>query len=151
MDKHVYTSTLSIPLLIWVEEINPMVTNLNPLLTKLCVIESNEAGIGVLAWYIHCNAASATVRASLSSSCWKSGGCLIGWYLGHLDTSPGKYQGPSTSQQGSSLLRSHLEGHHHLKAETSPLTTRLYVHNGHYSNYHCYQELLYCTDWLQAR
>ena len=72
-------------------------------------------GWSIYQWYIHCSSVSATVRASLLGSCWKSGGCLIGWWRGHMHVPPEKHQDPSTFQWGQPLLKSHLGDHPHLQ------------------------------------
>ena len=71
----------------------------------------------IRSWSLHYSFALATVQASLSGSHWKSGGCLIGWYPDHTGAPPGRYRGPSTSQQGLQPLKLHHEDHPHLQAE----------------------------------
>ena len=98
------------------------ITNLDLLQSPDCVkMEIYEAERGKVQWCIHCNSVSATVRAYPLGSCWKSGGCLIGWWRGHMGAPPERHQGPSTFQWGQPLLKSRLGDHPHLQVWISSL------------------------------
>ena len=98
------------------------ITNLDLLQSPDCVkMEIYEAERGKVQWCIHCSSVSATVRAYPLGSCWKSGGCLIGWWRGHMGAPPERHQGPSTCQWGQPLLKSRLGDHPHLQVWISSL------------------------------
>ena len=114
------------------------------------------SGLSVMRQYVwklslHYSFASATVQASLSGSHWKSGGCLIGWYEGHLGALPGRYQGLSTFQQGPPLLISHLVDHPHLHVEAHHGSRQCRQLNSLFPvDYTCHHMWLHCHNFLEV-